>query len=94
VDHADKTVENGAQPVRHFVRKRAGSALVAKYYLHKTSDRPGDPFVQQSRQPYDHFELTLYTNFGYPLMKTKIQAMIFVCFTRWIILFPLESGHR
>jgi hypothetical protein len=26
--------------VSHFVRKRAGSALVAKCYLHKTSDRP------------------------------------------------------
>jgi hypothetical protein len=26
----------------------------------------GNPFIQQSRQPYEHFELFLYINFGYP----------------------------
>jgi hypothetical protein len=38
--HAHTGLGGGPQPVRHFVRKRAGSALVAKCYLHKTSDRP------------------------------------------------------
>jgi hypothetical protein len=26
----------------------------------------GNPFIQQSKQPYEHFELLLYANFGYP----------------------------
>jgi transposase-like protein len=35
--------------VSHFVRKRAGSALVAKCYLHKTSDRPDISTTQGGR---------------------------------------------
>jgi hypothetical protein len=26
----------------------------------------GDPFAQQNVTPYKHFELAMYTNFGYP----------------------------
>jgi hypothetical protein len=40
----------------------------------------GNPFVQHSRQPYDHFELTLYTNFGYPFwydLKLLSDAYLF-----------------
>jgi hypothetical protein len=40
----------------------------------------GNPFVQQSKQPYNHFELTLYTNFGYPFwynLKLLSDAYLF-----------------
>jgi hypothetical protein len=40
----------------------------------------GNPFVQQSGQPYNHFELTLYTNVGYPLwynLKLLSDAYLF-----------------
>jgi hypothetical protein len=40
----------------------------------------GNPFVQQSRQPYNHFELTLYTNFGFPFwynLKLLSDAYLF-----------------
>jgi hypothetical protein len=40
----------------------------------------GNPFIQQSRKPYEHFELSLYINFGYPLwydLKLLSDAYLF-----------------
>jgi hypothetical protein len=40
----------------------------------------GNPFVQQSRQPYEHFELFLYSSFGYSLwynLKLLSDAYLF-----------------
>jgi hypothetical protein len=43
----------------------------------------GNPFIQQSRQPYEHFELFLYINFGYPFwynLKLLSDAYLFSFF--------------
>jgi hypothetical protein len=43
----------------------------------------GNPFIPQSRQPYEHFELFLYINFGYPFwynLKLLSDAYLFSFF--------------
>jgi hypothetical protein len=40
----------------------------------------GNPFIQQNRRPYEHFELFLYINFGYPFwynLKVLSDAYLF-----------------
>jgi hypothetical protein len=40
----------------------------------------GNPFIQQSKTPYDHFELALYVNFGFPFwynLKLLSDAYLF-----------------
>jgi transposase-like protein len=50
--------------VSHFVRKRAGSALLAKCYLHKTSDRPC--FSKKLSNHWKAFDMAFfYINYGF-----------------------------